>query len=380
MEATNTLNGFQAVFDTLIPNVGKQDNINIDDATEELTEEELEAIKKQSKTSEETEEPEEGDTVTEPEPKKKSNKKEVDDDPDSEDNSDDTVDSDVSSDSDESAAIIGFFDALSEKLGWDDVEDEEKPKTAEDLIEYFKDVIEDNSKPDYASEEVEKLDAFVRNGGNLKDYFQIDADIDLDNVDIKDDEVAQKAVVRQLLREKGFSAAQIEKKINKYEDAGLLEDEAEDALEDLKEIKEEKKKQLLANQEKQAKAVKQQQQEFFDNVVNEIKGLDNIYGVPIPEKDKKALLEYIFKPNSKGITKYQEDYSKSLKNLITSAYFTMKGDSLITIAKKEGKKATLDSFKNSLTKNKGVDKRSKRTIEKDDSSSVWSTFTRQLRA
>ena len=74
MEATNTLNGFQAVFDTLIPNVGKQDNINIDDATEELTEEELEAIKKQSKTGEETEEPEEEETVTEPEPKKKPNK------------------------------------------------------------------------------------------------------------------------------------------------------------------------------------------------------------------------------------------------------------------------------------------------------------------
>lgn len=382
MEAINTLNGFQAVFDTLIPNVGKQDNINIDDATEELTEEELEAIKKQSKTGEETEEPEEEETATELEPKKKPNKKEVDNDSDSEDDDPDSRSSSNTDDSssDESEAITAFFDTLSEKLGWDDVEDEEKPKTAEDLVEYFKEVIEDNSKPDYASEEVEKLDAFVRNGGNLKDYFQIDADIDLDNVNIKDDEVAQKAVVRQLLREKGFSAAQIEKKINKYEDAGLLEDEAEDALEDLKEIKEEKKKQLLANQEKQAKAVKQQQQEFFDNVVNEIKGLDNIYGVPVPEKDKKTLLEYIFKPNSRGITKYQEDYSKSLKNLITSAYFTMKGDSLITIAKKEGKKATLDSFKNSLTKNKGVDKRSKRTIEKDDSNSIWSTFTRQLRA
>lgn len=382
MEAANTLNGFQAVFDMLTPNVGnnKQENIDLNDAAEELTEEELEAIKKQKETSEEPEEEKEEEVVTEPEPKKKPNKKEKED-----DSEDDDLDDQPGSDtddsiSDESEAITAFFDTLSEKLGWDDVEDEEKPKTAEDLVEYFKEVIEDNSKPDYASEEVEKLDAFVRNGGNLKDYFQIEADIDLDNIDIKDDEVAQKAVVRQLLKEKGFSSTQIEKKITKYEDAGLLEDEAEDALEDLKEIKEEKKKQLLANQEKQAKVVKQQQQEFFDNVVNEIKGLDNIYGVPVPEKDKKALLEYIFKPNSRGITKYQEDYSKSLKNLITSAYFTMKGDSLITIAKKEGKKATLDSFKNSLTKNKGVDKRSKRTIEKDDSSSIWSTFTRQLRA
>ena len=74
-------------------------------------------------------------------------------------------------------------------MGWDDVEEDEKPKTAEDLVEYFREVIEDNSKPDYASEEVEKLDEFVRNGGNLKDYFQIDADLDLDNINIEDDEV-----------------------------------------------------------------------------------------------------------------------------------------------------------------------------------------------
>ena len=72
----------------------------------------------------------------------------------------------------------------------------------------------------------EKLDEFVRNGGNLKDYFQLDADIDLDNVVIEDNEVNQKAVVRMLLKEKGFSSSRIDKMINKYEDAGILEDEA----------------------------------------------------------------------------------------------------------------------------------------------------------
>jgi len=155
------------------------------------------------------------------------------------------VDDNISSDSDEAIAIIGFFDALSEKLGWDDVEEDEKPKTAQDLVEYFREVIEDNSKPDYASEEVEKLDEFVRNGGNLRDYFQLDADLDLDNLNLEDDEVAQKAVVRMLLKEKGFSSTRIDKMITKYEDAGILEDEAQDAIEDLKEIKESKKKQLL---------------------------------------------------------------------------------------------------------------------------------------
>lgn len=379
---TNILNGFEAFVDGLLPGNMKTEENKIDQnaASEELTDEELEAIRKQNKP-EESEDDEEEDNKPVKKTKDTKKVKEEDDEDDSTDDTvDDNVDDNIPSDDDEATAIIGFFDALSEKLGWDDVEEDEKPKTAQDLVEYFREVIEDNSKPDYASEEVEKLDEFVRNGGNLRDYFQLDADLDLDNLNLEDDEVAQKAVVRMLLKEKGFSSTRIDKMITKYEDAGILEDEAQDAIEDLKEIKESKKKQLLEEQQKQAQAVKRQQQEFFNNVMNEIKGMDNIYGITIPEKDKKALLEYIFKPNSKGVTKYQEDYAKSLKNLVTSAYFTMKGDSIITIAKKEGKKDAIDNFKNTLTKNTGVNKRSKRMIEKDDSGSIWSTFTRQLRA
>lgn len=372
----NTLNGFEAFVGGLLPeNLVDNKDINIDDAVEELTDEELAALQKKDQKPEDEEDKDDKKVDDKVDKKDKEDDDTKDDDIDTND-----IDDTNTNQSDESEAITAFFDTLSDKLGWDDVEEDEKPKTAEDLIEYFREVIEDNSKPDYASEEVEKLDEFVRNGGNLKDYFQIDADLDLDNINIEDDEVAQKAVVRMLLKEKGFNAKQIDKKISKYEDAGLLEDEAQDAIEDLKEIREEKKKQLLEDQQKQAKLAQRKQQEFFNNVMNEIKGMDNIYGIAIPEKDKKALLEYIFKPNSQGVTRYQEDYAKSLKNLVTSAYFTMKGDSIINIAKKEGKKDAIDNFKNSLTKNTGVNKRSKRMIEKDDNGSIWSAFTRQLRA
>lgn len=54
-----------------------------------------------------------------------------------------------------------------------------------------------------------------------------------------------------LLAEKGFNEKQIARKIEKYEDAGILEDEAEDALEAMKEIEETKKEQLLEDQRKQ---------------------------------------------------------------------------------------------------------------------------------
>lgn len=402
MENKNTLNGFEAILESLNPNVGANKTKEIDnidnefDAVEELTDEELEALrgktsKKSTNNKEDEEEEEDGvddkgeeddDIETnEPSKTKKSSKKTTKTDKDNdtvdEKGEEDDIDSDDGTTSEE--LIVNFFDSLSEQLGWSDVEDEDKPKTAEDLIEYFKDVIEENSVPQYASEEVEKLDEFVRNGGNLKDYFSIDADIDLDNIEVEDNEINQKLVVKEFLKEKGFSAKQIDKKITKYEDAGILEDEAVDALEALKDIKAERKEKLLEEQQKSARETQKQQQTFFNNVVSEIKGMDSIYGIEIPEKDKRALLEYIFKPDAEGVTKYQKDYAKSLKNLITSAYFTMKGDSLITIAKQKGKKDALDNFKNSL-RGSGVTKKSrKQVINNDSTSTIWDTFARQLR-
>lgn len=402
MENKNTLNGFEAILESLNPNVGANKTKEIDnidnefDAVEELTDEELEALRgktsKKSTNNKEDEEEEEEDVdgkgeedddieTNEPSKTKKSSKKTTKTDKDNdtvdEKGEEDDIDSDDGTTSEE--LIVNFFDSLSEQLGWSDVEDEDKPKTAEDLIEYFKDVIEENSVPQYASEEVEKLDEFVRNGGNLKDYFSIDADIDLDNIEVEDNEINQKLVVKEFLKEKGFSAKQIDKKITKYEDAGILEDEAVDALEALKDIKAERKEKLLEEQQKSAREAQKQQQTFFNNVVSEIKGMDSIYGIEIPEKDKRALLEYIFKPDAEGVTKYQKDYAKSLKNLITSAYFTMKGDSLITIAKQKGKKDALDNFKNSL-RGSGVTKKSrKQVINNDSTSTIWDTFARQLR-
>lgn len=380
-----TLNGFE-VFDDFMPGAMTKTTIiekpeeltevEDDSVVEELTDEELEEIRKQGKGNNIEDSEEE---TSEEKPNKKGSKQtKEEEETEDDDNDDDTVDDDVSSDNTESGIIVNFFDSLSEKLGWDDVEEEEKPKTAEDLIEYFQNVIEENSVPQYASEEVAQLDEFVKNGGNIKDYFQIEKELDIDDINIEDNEVNQKLVLKEFLKEKGFSSKSIEKKLTKYEEAGLLEDEAVDALESLKEIREEKKQQLLEEQKKAAEQNKKKQQDYFNSVVNEIKGLDNIRGVKIPEKDKKTLLEYIFKPTADGMTQYQKDWSKSVKNLLESAYFTMKGDTLLKAAKTEGSNKAISKFKDSLNKT-GV---SRKTRKQDNTSneSMWNSIVRQLRA
>lgn len=382
----NTLNGFE-VFEEFMPgsvvnnNTSINDSDIIDGASEELTEEELEALTKKGKGSSNDDKDAKQDKKED-----KDDKQDPDDNSskDDKDNKNDKVDDDTVIDADnqiddniEDNAVATFFEALSDKMGWELDEDEEIPQTPEELVEYFQEVIEENSVPQYASEEVEALDKFVKNGGNLKDYFQIDGELDLEDFEIEDNEVNQKLVIKEFLKEKGFSSKQIDKKLTKYEDAGLLEDEATDALEALRDIREQKKQQLLEEQEKSAKELKKRQQEYFNSVVTEIKGMDNIRGIKIPQKDKQALLEYIFKPTADGKTQYQKDYSKSVKNLLESAYFTMKGDTLLKAAKSEGSTAAINKFKNSLSKT-GVSRKTRRQ-DNTSTESMWDSFARQLR-
>ena len=379
-ENKNTLGGFEAIFDSFVPKVNKEETEEIIDNNEEgsVTDDELEEIKnnqeepalkqvkntkKEEKEDKEEQDEENNKNIKEPETKENEIKEDIEE-----------------PSFDEEQMVGGFFDAISEKLGWEFDENEEKPNTIESLIDYFQNIIEEESKPVYASSEVEALDNFVKQGGKLQDYLKIDAEIDLDGIDLED-EGSQKIIVKALLKEKGFSQKQIDKKISKYEDAGLLEDEAQDALEDLKEIRQQKKEQLLADQEKAFKQYKKQQQEFYDNVVAEIKDLKNIRGISIPEKDKRELIDYIFKPGADGKTKYQSDYIKGgVKNLIESAYFTKNADKLIQAAKREGNNSAIDKFKQSLrsTSVSGKTKQTTRANRSDDST-IWDNFTKRLR-
>ncbi len=391
MDKKMTLGGFEAVLDSFIPNPdggfrnsNVDENVNVNaDEFESLDDEELEDIKnnnievknKKEKPVEEqdTEEEEIEEEDIEDKSKRKPGRPRKE-----ETIEEETEEEEEVEDNNEENVVTNFFDAVAEKLNWEFEEGEDKPKNVDELINYFQNVIEENSKPEYSSEEVEALDNFVKQGGDLKKYLTIDAELDLDDIDIED-ETNQKLVVKQLLKEKGFSTKKIDKLVSRYEEAGLLEDEAQDALEDLKEIKEERKKQLLEDQKKAYQIQLQRQQQFYDNVVSEIKGLKNIRGITVPEKDKKVLMDYILKPDTDGKTKYQKDYAKGgVKNLIESAYFTMNADKLIEAAKREGNNSAIDKFRRSL-KSSSITTKSRKQATGSDDDPIWFSAARQLR-
>lgn len=282
---------------------------------------------------------------------------------------------DEGSDEEPTETVTALFDAIAEELNWTMDEEDKKPTNVEDLVAYFKDVIEENSVPVYANEEVKEIDEFVRNGGKLQDYFKAIAPVEYESIDITRED-NQKKVLKEYLKTQGYNDTRIDRKLERYEDAGVLEEEAEEALEFLKDASVKNKERLLEEQETFARQQKEEQQKYIDSVVKEINSITEIRGIKIPKEDKARLAEYMFKPDSSGQTQYVKDFVKDPKNVIGAAYFTMKGDALLGAAKNEGNTKAMQRLKNSL-KSTGAGKNSKK-ITTSSSDSLWVTVARQL--
>lgn len=262
-------------------------------------------------------------------------------------NDDDNVD-DPNGDANEAAQVGAFFDAFAEELGWE-IEEDEKPTSITDLIGYIQDVVEENSKPQYADERIAQLDEYVRNGGNFDDFYNnMSQDIQYDKLDLEDED-NQKLAVKDYLKLSGYSDEQISRKIERYEDAGVLEDEANDAIERLKIYKQHEIEEQQRMQEQYRQQQQEQAMQFVTSLNDTIKNLKSVRGVNIPKEDRKLLFDYITKVDANGLTQYQKDFNKNMvNNLIESAYFTMKGDALISEATKNGQTTAANKLRQML--------------------------------
>ena len=244
-----------------------------------------------------------------------------------------------------------LFDAVGQQLGWNmaDIDEKDRPLTVEALTEYWADVIKENSVPQYADERIQKLDEYVKNGGKFEDFYSKQQEsLSLDDIDMED-ETNQKAVIRELLKHSNYSDEQINKKISRYEDADMLYEESEDALDRLKQIRTQEIEYARQQQEEYARQQAEQSKAFYESVTKDINQLTDIRGIAIPKEDRKALFDYIFKVDQNGLSQYQKDFNENLsKNLIESAYFTMKADALINSAEKKGESSAADKLRNIL--------------------------------
>ena len=289
---------------------------------------------------------------------------------------DQNQDENTEDDPGEAEQIGAFFDAFAEANGWS-VDEDEKPKNVDELVDYIKNVVETNSVPEYADERIEQLDQYVKNGGKFEDFYQTQQrTISYDNIDIED-ESNQKQVVRDYYKLQGMSDEQINRKIERYEDADMLEDEATDAVNYLKAYEEQRAQYMAQQQEAQRQAQEQQAIQFAQDLTNGINNLTNIRGISIPKEDKKALYDYITKTDADGLTAYQKEFNGNLvNNLIESAYFTMKGDALLGEANRNGQTSAANKLRNMLrhqTKN-----HSSYNVGTEKQPQIWDVASRYL--
>lgn len=351
------LSGFSAVYGEISKSGNEDEKGFVDfDNEEDMAADEDVVI------DDELEEVEEEDEIVDDEPVEQEDDNEQTDDDDSSDESGD--------------ALSALFGAVLESEGIELSDDIEAPKTADELVEKVREIVKSKIEPTYASEEIAQLDEYVRAGGDPRDFFALGGALDYDNIDITN-EYVQRTVVSELLEKKGYSKDQIQRKLEKYEDADILEDEAHDAVELLKEISAQEKKELLESQKMYQQQAIEEQQKFYNTVTTQIDSLESIRGIAIPKEDKKILREYILKVEQDGKTKYQKEYAKSaVKNLIESAYFTMKGDSLLTSASKNGETKAVDKLKTALKSNSIGG--SKRTITSGPAQPLWTMASKHL--
>jgi len=362
-----TLGGFEALSGLITKQGGVPSGITEEDP--ELTTEELKAkLEEDGEIEEESDEGDEGDDGESEENEGIEDLEEEIEEQEEEDE-DNTPEDKTTPDLAEAEPEIAKYMAeqLAQEMGW--TFEDEKFTSVKDVVDYMAAVVQKSSKPDYSSEEMQKLDDFVRDGGNLRDFYDqaVGGRVDPEAVDLAVEE-NQRAVIRENLRNQGYKDERINKYIERYQDAETLEDEATDALDLIKEYNTRQEERLLNDQKKQSEEYQKQQQKFYSDVEDSIKSLTDVRGISINDKQKKELIEYIFKPNEEGLTKYQKDYASNVTNLIESAFFTKEKD---TFFKQVQKKAESEAYK-SLQKKLKVSKAKRTKQSQQDEGSASS--------
>lgn len=354
------LAGFDILADFIVPNkIGSKSKDDNDDKGQYQDIDPEDLAKKMDDELEVPEDKKEDKVVEDKKPTSDKKEDKVDQ-PDLKDDKDDKKEDKTPEDLEYESEISTFFGTeLAKKLNLEIDEKDLKFESIDEVLELMKEIVEENSKPTYASEEVEAYDEFVRNGGSLKDFYKevYSGKLDTESVDLEK-VYDQRAVVRENLLNQGYKEDKIKRMISRYEEAETLKEEAEDALDLLKEFNQKKADSLLVQQRKEAEQARKQQQKFFEDVNSTIKTISDIRGIPITEKQKRELLQYAFTPDEDGLTKYQRDYRSDVMNILESAWLAMnKKQKLADDASKKGNSDAYKTLRDKLKAkgNKQVD-------------------------
>ena len=123
----------------------------------------------------------------------------------------------------------------------------------------------------------------------------------LSEANVEKDASLQKALVKDLLTRSGWSQERIQKKIERYEDSGVLLEEAQDALASLKDIQTAEKENYVEQQKQEQKQRAESHKQWLEDLNDHISKKEEILpGFKLSPKDKTELYKGITKLDKSG--------------------------------------------------------------------------------
>jgi len=210
-------------------------------------------------------------------------------------------------DVEEDVNVLKVFAELQRESGLIDFKDEDFEDSEEWVLNKVQETI-DNKVVEYKDslpDEVKYLLDNYEAGVSMHDLINLSAnEQSYDNVSkegLEENVNIQKMLVKDLLSRSGWSEERIAKKLSRYEDTGVLLEEAEDALDSLKEMQTVEKENLIVNQKKAQKQKAEAHTQWLGDLKEHISVKEEIIpGFELSVKDKEELYKGITKLDRNG--------------------------------------------------------------------------------
>lgn len=196
-----------------------------------------------------------------------------------------------------------FINSIAKKIGIELGEDEEYEDSEDGLVAFTQRAAEDiadsklnsyfSSLPPIAGDFFDYLQMLGEEAteDKIKSFFTtVNPEINYSEVDLENESV-QKAVLKSFYKKNDYTDEEITKKLDKFEIAGMLKEEAEDAANKLSKLQVKERENLLKQEKAEADARKDKTQKFFGSIKQVLEsGKVNNFTVPVTEK--KAIFDY----------------------------------------------------------------------------------------
>jgi hypothetical protein len=206
-----------------------------------------------------------------------------------------------------------------------------------------------------AMPDVEQYLKYRLQGGDSAKFFNtFYGDVDYGSLDLQEeDTVTQEHLVRQAMELKGFEREDIEESVQEFKNSGLLHSQASKALKGLAKHQVREQGRLIEEQERAAAQAQAQSADYWKEVETTLQGSSEFRGIPVSEKEKRDLLEYLSKPVQDGLSAFQIALNQAPVDVYLAIASLMKKDFNIDgIVSRKAKTQQAQTLKEKLSKSK----------------------------